>query len=341
MLGAGAAAAHTPSILALTRQAVPLAAHRGGRARTGRAKGAYVLARGRRRQARRHHPGHRLGGRRRHGRARSSLPRTASRQPWCRCRAGNCSRRSLLPIARRCWVRRRGSASKPAVGFGWERWLGDVGVFVGMEGFGASAPAAKLYEHFGITPSKVAEAAKHLAAALMDLDKLKTTAGLDVKGKRVLVRADLNVPVQGRQGQRRHAARALRARACGTWPSAAPSVIVISHFGRPKGGPDPQFSLKPVADKLGQLLRRPVAFADDCVGEPARSVPWRRCSPASIAVLENLRFHKGEEKNDPEFAAAPGDARRHLRQRCFLRGASRARLHRCRSRACCRPTPAR
>src|SRR4029450_1826381 len=78
-------------------------------------------------------------------------------------------------------------------------------------------------------------------------------------------------------------------------------VIVLSHFGRPKGGPDPQFSLKPVADKLGTLLGRPVTFAQDCVGESAeRTVAALR--PGQIAVLENLRFHKGEEKNDAEFA---------------------------------------
>ena len=80
-------------------------------------------------------------------------------------------------------------------------------------------------------------------------------------------------------------------------------VIVISHFGRPKGGPDPQFSLKPVADKLGELLGRPVAFAADCIGEAAAKVV-AALQPGEIAVLENLRFHKGEEKNDPAFAKA-------------------------------------
>ncbi len=74
-------------------------------------------------------------------------------------------------------------------------------------------------------------------------------------------------------------------------------------------GPTPQFSLKPVADKLGELLGRPIAFASDCVGEPAeRTVA--ALLPGQVAVLENLRFHKGEEKNDPAFAkrlAALGD----------------------------------
>lgn len=134
----------------------------------------------------------------------------------------------------------------------------------------------------------------------MDLDRLKTTAGLDLKGKRVIVRADLNVPVKdgkvsdatrlerlvpGLQGLAKRGAR----------------IIVISHFGRPKGAPDAQFSLKPVAAKLGDLLGTPVAFAGDCVGREAESVV-NALAPGRIAVLENLRFHKGEEKNDPEFA---------------------------------------
>ena len=142
----------------------------------------------------------------------------------------------------------------------------------------------------------------------MHLDKLRTADGLDVRGKRVLVRADLNVPVKNGNvtdatrldrlvpGLRRLADRGAR-------------VIVISHFGRPKGGPDPELSLKPVADRLAALLGKPVAFAADCVGEPAREVVGR-LRDGSVAVLENLRFYKGEEKNDPEFAerlAALGD----------------------------------
>ena len=142
----------------------------------------------------------------------------------------------------------------------------------------------------------------------MDLDKLKTTDGLDVAGKRVIVRADLNVPV--RDGQVSDATRLERlVPGLRDLAKHGARVIVISHFGRPKGGPDPQHSLKPVADKLGELLGRPVAFAGDCVGEAAeRAVAALR--PGDIAVLENLRFHKGEEKNDPVFAkqlAALGD----------------------------------
>jgi phosphoglycerate kinase len=142
----------------------------------------------------------------------------------------------------------------------------------------------------------------------MDLDKLKTTAGLDVRGKRVLVRADLNVPVK--DGKITDATR-LERLVPGLQDLArrGAKVIVISHFGRPKGGPDPQFSLKPVAAKLAELMGRPVAFAGDCVGEPAANVV-AALRDGDVAVLENLRFHKGEEKNDPvfaELAATNGD----------------------------------
>jgi len=78
-------------------------------------------------------------------------------------------------------------------------------------------------------------------------------------------------------------------------------VVVISHFGRPKGSPSPEFSLKPVAAKLSELLGKPVTFVDDCVGPKAQAAV-NALAPGQIAVLENLRFHKGEEKNDPEFA---------------------------------------
>lgn len=135
----------------------------------------------------------------------------------------------------------------------------------------------------------------------MNLDKLKTTAGLDLRDKRVLVRADLNVPVQD---ERVTDATRLERLLPGLRDLAGrgAKVIVISHFGRPKGGPAPEFSLKPVADLLARLIGAPVAFAGDCIGEPATSVV-SKLQASQIAVLENLRFHKGEEKNDPAFAA--------------------------------------
>lgn len=135
----------------------------------------------------------------------------------------------------------------------------------------------------------------------MNLDKLKTTDGIDVAGKRVLVRADLNVPIKN--GKVTDATRlervvpGLRALA-----ERSAKVIVISHFGRPKGV-DPELSLRPVATTLQELLGRPVKFGEDCIGAPAEAVV-QSLKNGDVAVLENLRFHKGEEKNDPEFAAA-------------------------------------
>ncbi len=136
----------------------------------------------------------------------------------------------------------------------------------------------------------------------MQLDKLKTTAGLDVAGKRVLVRADLNVPVA--EGRVTDATRLTRL-VPGILDLAdrGAKVIVLSHFGRPKGARVPDMSLKPVAEALGKALGRPVAFADDCIGdEAAKAVAG--LANGGILVLENLRFHKGEEKNDPELASA-------------------------------------
>ncbi|NJO34115.1 MAG: phosphoglycerate kinase, partial [Rhodospirillales bacterium] len=96
----------------------------------------------------------------------------------------------------------------------------------------------------------------------MNLDRLKTTAGLDVKGKRVLVRADLNVPLK--DGKVTDATRLERlVPGLRDLAGRGAKVIVISHFGRPKGGPTPEFSLKPVADELSRLMGKPVAFASD------------------------------------------------------------------------------
>ncbi|HWV82985.1 MAG TPA: phosphoglycerate kinase [Hyphomicrobiaceae bacterium] len=136
----------------------------------------------------------------------------------------------------------------------------------------------------------------------MQLDKLKTTAGLDVAGKRVLVRADLNVPVA--DGRVMDATRLTRlVPGLQDLAKRGAKVIVLSHFGRPKGARVPEMSLKPVAEALGTALGRPVAFAEDCVGDVAAKAV-ASLPNGGILVLENLRFHKGEEKNDPELAAA-------------------------------------
>src|SRR5262245_25454326 len=102
----------------------------------------------------------------------------------------------------------------------------------------------------------------------MDLDKLKTTESLDVRGKRVLVRADLNVPM--RDGQVSDVTRLERVLpGVRDLAGRGAKVVLISHFGRPKGGPDPEFSLRPVAAKFGELAGRPVAFVPDCIGDAA------------------------------------------------------------------------
>ena len=133
----------------------------------------------------------------------------------------------------------------------------------------------------------------------MDLDKLKTTDGLDVNGKRVLVRCDLNVPVaDGRVTDATRLERLLPGLKALTIRGA--KVIVLSHFGRPKGV-DQALSLAPIATELGRLMGQPVAFAADCIGEAAVKVVYA-LPPGGIAVLENLRFHRGEEKNDHGFA---------------------------------------
>jgi phosphoglycerate kinase len=137
---------------------------------------------------------------------------------------------------------------------------------------------------------------------MLDLDELRTTAGLDLDGKRVLVRADLNVPVK--DGRVSDATRLERlVPGLEDLAKRGAKVIVISHFGRPKGAADPAFSLKPVAGRLTELLGRPVAFASDCIGSTAEDAA-AALQPGDIAVLENLRFHAGEEKNDPAFARA-------------------------------------
>ena len=136
----------------------------------------------------------------------------------------------------------------------------------------------------------------------MDLTKLKSIADADVAGKRVLVRADLNVPVA--DGKVSDATRLERILSGLNDLSARKArVVVISHFGRPKGGPDPKMSLAPVAAKLAELLGKPVQFVDACIGDKAEDAV-SRLAPGDIAVLENLRFHAGEEKNDAEFIAA-------------------------------------
>jgi phosphoglycerate kinase len=131
---------------------------------------------------------------------------------------------------------------------------------------------------------------------------VRTLDNVDVTGKRVLLRADLNVPV--RDGKITDLTRLERL--CPTIRELATKgakVIVCSHFDRPKGKRVPAMSLAPVAAALGQVLGTPVAFADDCIG-PAAEQAVAALANGDVLVLENTRYHAEEENNAPSFAAA-------------------------------------
>jgi len=123
---------------------------------------------------------------------------------------------------------------------------------------------------------------------------------LDLSGKRVFIRVDFNVPLAP-GGQEISSDKRIRA----SLPTIqyaldhGAAVILASHLGRPKGKPNPEMSLKPVAKRLEELLGRPVAMAPDCVGPQVQAM---LPTPGAVLLLENLRFHPEEEKNDPEFS---------------------------------------
>jgi phosphoglycerate kinase len=130
----------------------------------------------------------------------------------------------------------------------------------------------------------------------------RTVRDIDVAGKRVLLRVDFNVPLDDNQ----RITDDTRIRA------SLPTIeylldhkakpILMSHLGRPKGKPDPKMSLAPAATRLQELLGKPVVFAKDCIGDAAEKAIVG-CPSGGAVLLENTRFHAGEEKNDPEFAA--------------------------------------
>jgi phosphoglycerate kinase len=129
----------------------------------------------------------------------------------------------------------------------------------------------------------------------------RTLDNADLAGKRVLLRVDLNVPTEG--GRVTDATRIERVAA--TIKEIADKggkVILLAHFGRPKGGPDEANSLKPVAAAVADIIKRPVAFATDCVGKTAADA-IAKMKNGDVLLLENTRFHKGEEKNDPAHVA--------------------------------------
>src|SRR5947207_8512845 len=123
---------------------------------------------------------------------------------------------------------------------------------------------------------------------------------LDLKGKRVFIRVDFNVPLAP-GGQEITSDKRIKA----SLPTIrygleqGAGVILASHLGRPKGKPNAEMSLKPVAERLREILGRPVKMAPDCVGPEVEAM---KPSPGEVVLLENLRFHAEEEKNDPAFA---------------------------------------
>jgi phosphoglycerate kinase len=133
-----------------------------------------------------------------------------------------------------------------------------------------------------------------------DLHTLEDLDLAALRGVRVFVRVDYNVPLaQGRVADATRLEESLptlrELRAAGA------RLLLASHCGRPKATPDPRYSLRPVAAKLGELLGAPVAFAEDCVGEPARRAA-AALGDGEVCLLENLRYHAGEERNDAAFA---------------------------------------
>jgi phosphoglycerate kinase len=128
----------------------------------------------------------------------------------------------------------------------------------------------------------------------------KTIKDMDYKDKRVLVRVDFNVPIkEGKVGDDTRIRAALPTIEYLLKQGAA--VILCTHLGRPKGGPDPKYTVKPVGEYLGNLLGRPVAFAEDCIG-PAAEKAAKALKPGEVLLLENTRFHPEEEKNDLDMA---------------------------------------
>lgn len=129
----------------------------------------------------------------------------------------------------------------------------------------------------------------------------QTVEDIAIKGKRVLIRVDFNVPLdeKGRITDERRIVKSLDTiRYC---LKQNAKVLLMSHLGRPKGKPDPQFSLKPAAERLSQLLSQKVQLLPDCVG-PNVEKRVNQMKPCEVLLLENLRFHPEEEKNDPIFS---------------------------------------
>ncbi len=130
----------------------------------------------------------------------------------------------------------------------------------------------------------------------------KTVRDVELTGKRVLIRVDFNVPLQGDEVTDDTRIRAAIPTLKYILEQKPRSVTLMSHLGRPKDAPDPKYSLKPVVPVLSKLLGVPVAFAEDCIGETAKQAV-AALPQGGVLLLENTRFHVEEKKNNPEFAA--------------------------------------
>lgn len=128
----------------------------------------------------------------------------------------------------------------------------------------------------------------------------KTVKDIDLKGKRVLMRVDFNVPMADGKVTDDKRIRAALPTIQYVLDQGA-SLLLMSHLGRPKGGSDPAFSLRTASETLSTLIHRPVTMAPDCIGAEVEAIA-KSLKPGDVVMLENTRFHAGEEKNDPELA---------------------------------------
>ena len=135
----------------------------------------------------------------------------------------------------------------------------------------------------------------------------KTIRDIDLTGKTVLMRADYNVPVENGAITDDYRVKQSLPTIEYILQQEGSKLVIVSHLGRPEGPDDKKYSLAPVAKRLGELMKKPVAFGADCMGEPAKQAAGA-LAPGSVLVLENVRFHPEEEKNDEAFAKAIVDA---------------------------------
>lgn len=134
----------------------------------------------------------------------------------------------------------------------------------------------------------------------------KTIQDVDVKGKKVLMRVDFNVPLDDQQNVTDDRRIVMALPSIKSVLDRGGALILMSHLGRPKDAPDPKYSMKPAAEKLAEVLGKPVIFATDVVGDDAKAKA-AKVQPGEVLVLENLRFHPGEKKGDAAFAKVLAD----------------------------------